>query len=138
VYQAGNMSLTIIKPDSPVFTLAADGSITGNPNVVGPATVACVVLIVLMIVGALLLLSSPYISYKLAFGQIFEAVSPTATGWMGALTATGIEIAGISFGSALQRKASETRIEGQAQAEMTPAMALREAADRQAPGHTDA
>jgi hypothetical protein len=31
---------------------------------------------------------------------------------MGALTATGIEIAGITFGSALQRQASETRIEG--------------------------
>ena len=74
-----------------------DGSITGDPNVVGPATAACVVLIVLMIVGALLLLASPYISYKLAFGQIFEAVSATAAGWMGALTATGIEIAGIAL-----------------------------------------
>jgi hypothetical protein len=135
VYQVGNMALTIIKPESQIFALAADGSITGDPNLVGPATAACVVLIVLMIVSALLLLASPYISYKLAFGQIFEAVSATAAGWMGALTATGIEIAGITFGSALQRQASETRIEGQAQAEIARAMAVREASDLQSRAH---
>lgn len=135
VYQVGNMALTIIKPESQIFSLAADGSITGDPNMVGPATAACVVLIVLMIVSALLLLASPYISYKLAFGQIFEAVSATAAGWMGALTATGIEIAGITFGSALQRQASETRIEGQAQAEIARAMAAREASDLQSRAH---
>jgi hypothetical protein len=132
VYQVGNMALTIIKPESRIFTLASDGSITGDPNIVGPATAACVVLIVLMIVSALLLLASPYLSYKLAFGQIFEAVSSTASGWLGALTATGIEIAGITVGSALQRQASETRIEGQAQAEIARAMAAREAGDKQA------
>ena len=135
VYQVGNMALTIIKPDSAIFTLAADGSITGDPNVVGPATAACVVLIVMMIVGALLLLASPYLSYKLAFGQIFEAVSSTAAGWMGALTATGIEIAGITYGSALQRQASETRIEGQAQAEIARAMAGKDSSDLQARAH---
>ena len=135
VYQVGNMALTIIKPESQIFSLAADGSITGDPNMVGPATAACVVLIVLMVISALLLLASPYISYKLAFGQIFEAVSATAAGWMGALTATGIEIAGITFGSALQRQASETRIEGQAQAEIARAMAAREASDLQSRAH---
>jgi len=135
VYKAGDMALTIIKPESQIFILAADGSISGDPNVVGPATAACVVLIVLMIVSSLLLLASPYISYKLAFGQVFEAVSATAAGWMGALTATGIEIAGVTFGSALQRQANETRIEGQAQAEIARNMAAREAADRQARAH---
>jgi len=135
VYQVGNMALTIIKPESQIFSLAADGSISGDPNVVGPATAACIVLIVLMIVSSLLLLASPYISYKLAFGQVFEAVSATAAGWMGALTATGIEIAGVTFGSALQRQASETRIEGQAQAEIARAMAAREASDLQSRAH---
>jgi hypothetical protein len=57
---------------------------------------ACVALIVLMIVGAPLLLASPYISYKIAFGQIYEAISATAARWLGALAATGIEIAGIT------------------------------------------
>jgi hypothetical protein len=132
VYKVGDMALSIIKPESYIFMLGADGSITGDPNVVGPATAACVVLIVLMIVGALLLLASPYISYKMAFGQLFEAVSATAAGWMGALTATGIEIAGITFGSALQRQAGETRIEGQAQAEIARASAIKDASDRQA------
>jgi hypothetical protein len=131
VYRVGDMALTIIKPESRIFSLATDGSITGDPNLVGPAMSACVVLIVLMIVGALLLISSPYISYKIAFGQIFEAVSATAAGWLGALAATGIEIAGITYGSALQRQASETRIEGQAQAEIARATAMKEASDRQ-------
>jgi hypothetical protein len=135
VYKVGDMALTIIKPESQIFRLAADGSISGDPNVVGPATAACVVLIVLMIVSSLLLLASPYISYKLAFGQVFEAVSATAAGWMGALTATGIEIAGVTFGSALQRQANETRIEGQAQAEIARNTAAKEAADRQARAH---
>ena len=103
VYQVGNMALTIIKPESQIFSLAADGSITGDPNMVGPATAACVVLIVLMIVSALLLLASPYISYKLAFGQIFEAVSATAAACTGALSPNGIVLAGITFGSGLQR-----------------------------------
>jgi hypothetical protein len=132
VYQVGNMALGIIKPESLIFSLGVDGSIYGDPNVVGPATAACVVLIVLMIISSLLLLASPYISYKLAFGQIFEAVSATASGWLGALTATGIEIAGITFGSALQRQASETRIEGQALAEIERAKAAKGAGDFQA------
>lgn len=135
VYQVGNMALTIIRPESQIFSLAADGSITGDPNMVGPATAACVVLIVLMIISSLLLLASPYISYKIAFGQIFESVSATAAGWMGALTATGIEIAGISFGSALQRQASETRIEGHAQAEIARATAAKDAGDLQSRAH---
>lgn len=132
VYLVGNMALTIIRPDSHIFKLAADGSITGDASAVGPATSACVVLIVLMIVGALLLLASPYLSYKLAFGQLFEAVSTTASGWMGAMTATGMEIAGVAYGSALQRQASETRIEGQAQSEIARASAGRQASDLQA------
>lgn len=132
VYLVGTMALTIISPDSHIFKLAADGSITGDASAVGPATSACVVLIVLMIVGALLLLASPYLSYKLAFGQLFEAVSTTASGWMGAMTATGMEIAGVAYGSALQRQASETRIEGQAQSEIARASAGRQASDLQA------
>jgi hypothetical protein len=47
-YQVGNMALSIIKPESRIFTLTADGSIAGDPNIVGPATAACVVLIALM------------------------------------------------------------------------------------------
>jgi hypothetical protein len=74
-------------------------------------------------------------SYKLAFGQLFEAVSTTASGWLGAFAATGIEIAGVRAGAALQRQASETRIEGQAQAETTRATANKEAGDLQARAH---
>lgn len=44
-------------------------------------------------------------------------------------------MAGVSYGSALQRQASETRVEGQAQAEIVRATAGREASDLQSRAH---
>ena len=82
---------------------------------------------VMMLLGALLLLASPYISYKLAFGQVFEAISTTASGWLGAFAATGLEVLGLKYGTALQRQAGEARIEGQYQAEIARALAGRDA-----------
>jgi hypothetical protein len=127
VYSAGNLAFTIISPATGIFSLDENGAITGDPARITQAVYACIIVMVLMMLGALLLLASPYISYKLAFGQIFEAVSTTASGWMGAFAATGLEIAGIKYGTALQRQASETRIEGQYQAEQTRATASRDA-----------
>jgi len=60
-------------------SLDANGVITGDPSRVTQAVYACVILMVMMLLGALLLLASPYISYKLAFGQVFEAISTTAS-----------------------------------------------------------
>lgn len=129
VYSAGNLAFTIINPETAIFSLDANGAIIGDPARVTQAVYACIIMMVLMILGALLLLASPYISYKLAFGQIFEAVSTTASGWMGAFAATGLEIAGLKYGTALQRQASETRIEGQYQAELARANALKDASN---------
>jgi hypothetical protein len=64
VYQTGTLALSIIKPESRLFQLGADGALTGDPQVVGPATAACVLLIVWLLLGALLLLASPYLSYN--------------------------------------------------------------------------
>jgi hypothetical protein len=105
-----------------IFTLDANGVITGDPARVTQAVYACVILMVMMMLGALLLLASPYISYKLSFGQVFEAISTTASGWLGAFAATGLEILGLKYGTALQRQAGEARIEGQYQAEAARAL----------------
>lgn len=127
VYTAGNLAFKIISPEFGIFSLDALGQITGDPARITQAVYACLILMVLMALGSLLLLASPYISYKLAFGQIFEAVSTTASGWLGAFAATGMEIAGVKYGTALQRQAGEARIEGQYQAEQARALAIKDA-----------
>ncbi|MCI0391692.1 MAG: hypothetical protein MOB07_23355 [Acidobacteria bacterium] len=127
VYTTGNLAFKIISPEMGIFALDANGVITGDPSRVTQAVYACVILMVMMVLGALLLLASPYISYKLAFGQVFEAISTTASGWLGAFAATGLEILGLKYGTALQRQAGEARIEGQYQAEVARALAGRDA-----------
>src|SRR5687767_10559189 len=77
VYTTGNLAFRIISPEMGIFTLDANGVISGNPSRVTQAVYTCVILTVMMMLGALLLLASPYISYKLFFGQIFEAISTT-------------------------------------------------------------
>lgn len=129
VYTTGNLAFKIIAPETGLFTLDANGAITGDPSRITQAVYASIVLMVLMVLSSLLLLASPYISYKLAFGQIFEAVSTTASGWMGAFAATGLEIAGVKYGTSLQRQASEARIEGQYQAEQSRALAIKDASN---------
>ncbi len=135
VYTTGNLAFKIIAPETGLFTLDANGAITGDPSRITQAVYASIVLIVLMVLSSLLLLASPYISYKLAFGQIFEAVSTTASGWMGAFAATGLEVAGMKYGTALQRQASETRIEGQYQAEQARALAIKDASNMTGRAH---
>jgi hypothetical protein len=129
VYTTGNLAFKIISPETGIFTLDVNGVITGDPSRVTQAVYACVILMVMMMLGALLLLASPYISYKLAFGQVFEAISTTASGWLGAFAATGLEILGLKYGTALQRQAGEARIEGQYQAEVARAFAGRDASN---------
>ncbi|MGH9838016.1 MAG: hypothetical protein ACREEM_04455, partial [Blastocatellia bacterium] len=77
VYTAGNLAFKIITPVTGIFSLDANGAITGDPNLITQAVYACIILTVMMMLSALLLLASPYISYKLAFGQVFEAISTT-------------------------------------------------------------
>jgi hypothetical protein len=127
VYTAGNLAFKIISPETGIFSLDPNGQITGDPAKITQAVYACLILMVLMALSSLLLLASPYISYKLAFGQIFEAVSTTASGWLGAFAATGMEVAGVKYGTALQRQAGETRLEGQYQAEQARATASKDA-----------
>jgi hypothetical protein len=129
VYVTSNLAFKVIDPATSLFTLDANGAITGDPARVTQAVYACIVLMVVMVLSSLLLLASPYISYKLAFGQIFEAVSTTASGWMGAFAATGLEVMGVKYGTALQRQAGETRIEGQYQAEQSRASTIRDASN---------
>jgi len=64
---------------------------------------------------------SPYLAYRIATGQIFEAVSSTASGWMAAIIGSAIEFTGLKAGASLQRQAENTQTQGAYQAELTRA-----------------
>jgi hypothetical protein len=109
-YAAANVPLGMIDFNNPVFKLDPDTmKISGDPSsTVYPSLIGAVI----MLVGALALFFSPYLSYRLASGQVLEGISTVASGWMGALTATAVEIAGVRQAASLQRQAENTQVQG--------------------------
>lgn len=85
-----------------------------------------IISLVAMTVSGLCLWLSPYIAYRFATGQVFEAVSSTASGWMSAIVGSAIEFAGLKAGASIQRQAENTQIQGGYNAEMTRAKASLE------------
>jgi hypothetical protein len=86
VYKAGILSLKAF-PDGDIFTFSRNGTIVraDNDPMYGAAVCGLV-----MLVGALCMFATPFLAYRLASGQIFEALSSTAFGWMGSLTSFGV------------------------------------------------
>lgn len=82
-----------------------------------------IISLVTMTVSGLCLWLSPYLAYRFASGQVFEAVSSTASGWMSAIVGSAIEYAGLKAGASIQRQAENTQIQGSYNAEMTRARA---------------
>lgn len=71
---------------------------------------------VMMICG-LCMFASPFISYKLAQGGVFEAIAGTVSGWMGALIGTGISMWSAATGASISKQAAETSATAQMQAD---------------------
>ncbi|HWP45248.1 MAG TPA: hypothetical protein VNO14_18545 [Blastocatellia bacterium] len=109
-YAAANVPLGMVDFTSPVFKLDPDTMrISGDPTMtVYPSLIGAAI----MLVGALALFFSPYLSYRLASGQVLEGIATVASGWMGALTATAVEIAGVRHAASLQRQAENTQVHG--------------------------
>src|SRR5262249_35827819 len=126
-YAAANVPLTAIDFNNPIFKLNPDTlMIEGDPSrAVYPALIGAAI----MLVSALALFASPYISYRVASGQVFEGVSGVMSGWMGALTGMAVELAGVRHAAALERQAQETQIHGVYGGEVTRAGAGFEAAN---------
>jgi len=77
--------------------------------------------IVIMTLCGLSLWASPFIAYKVATGQIYESVSSTVSGWMGAIVGAGIELYSSSLASSITRQAEEKQAQGHYQSEVTRA-----------------
>ena len=67
VYTTGNFAFNIISPETGLFTVDANGAITGDASLITQAVYASIVLMVLMVLGSLLLLASPYINVNQGF-----------------------------------------------------------------------
>ncbi|MDQ2675998.1 MAG: hypothetical protein M3Y34_04250 [Actinomycetota bacterium] len=80
-----------------------------------------------MLIGALCMFASPYISYKLCVGQVFEAVSQVTAGWFAAIASTGVEMFSTAGAAALNRQAENTTAQGQADSGRVEATANRDA-----------
>ncbi|MBS1807499.1 MAG: hypothetical protein JST84_04840 [Acidobacteria bacterium] len=68
--------------------------------------------ILVMFLASLTLFLSPVISYKLMFGQVFEGIAGTVSGWMGAAVGSAIEFMGLRASTAIQAQAERTQATG--------------------------
>jgi hypothetical protein len=84
-------------------------------------TIIIIVTLCIMLINGLMLWLSPYLAYRIATGQVFEAVSSTASGWMAAIIGSAVEFQGLKTGASLQRQAENTQTQGGYSAEMTRA-----------------
>src|SRR5262249_29597935 len=118
-YAAANVPLTAIDFNNPIFKLNPDTlMIEGDPSrAVYPALIGAAI----MLVSALALFASPYISYRIASGQVFEGVSGVMSGWMGALTGMVVEVAGVRQAASIERQAQTIQAHGSYGAEVTRA-----------------
>ncbi len=76
-----------------------------------------------MSLSGLSLWASPFIAYKVATGQVYESVSSTVSGWMGAIVDAGVELYSASLASSIMRQAEEKQAQGHYQDEVTRATA---------------
>jgi murein DD-endopeptidase MepM/ murein hydrolase activator NlpD len=69
-----------------------------------------------MICG-LCMFASPFISYKLAQGGVFEGVAGTVAGWMGAIVGVGASVWSSATGAAINRQADQMSANAQQKAD---------------------
>lgn len=130
VYAGANMAIRGLDTENYLFVYdQATSEIIMKDATSGQPVYAALVGGIVMAIGGLVLMASPWISYKIAFGQVFEAVTTSVSGWVSGLTGAALEYAGIRAGSTLQKQAEVTQAQGQYQAETERAKAQKQAAD---------
>jgi hypothetical protein len=82
-----------------------------------------------MMVAALSMPMSCVLAYRFVRGQNFEGISGITGGWMASILGTGVELAGLRWGAAIQKQAEQTQIQGGYQSETTRASGQLEAAN---------
>jgi hypothetical protein len=124
-YMGGNLAMSLDRSDA-VYQW--------NPQTMqeimssGAESYHTVILAVLiMAIAGLSLWASPLIAYRVASGQVYESVSSTISGWMGAIVGTGVEFYSASAAAQITRQAEQMQALGGFGAEMMRAEAGKEA-----------
>src|SRR5262249_17597749 len=115
-----DFSSSIFKLDPDTLMIQRDRSMAVYPALIGAA---------IMLVSSLALFASPYVSYRIASGQVFEGVSGVMSGWMAALTGMAVEVSGVRYAAGLERQAQQTQAYGMYGAEGTRAGGALEASN---------
>ncbi len=139
-YTVGSFGLSLYDGAAP-YTIDERTSQIIKNNAYDP-TLIIIVTVCIMLINGMMLWLSPYLAYRIATGQLFEAVSSTASGWMAAIIGSAVEFTGLKTGAALQRQAENTQTQGGYQAEMTRAKGSLDASNlganaRQISGHAN-
>src|SRR5262245_13998207 len=77
----------------------------------------------IMTVAGLLLWMSPVIAYQIGRGKVYEGVSTTGSGWVGALVGAGVELYSAQMAAAITNQAERVQAQGTYAAEVTRAEA---------------
>ncbi len=119
-YTVGSFGLMLFKGE-PIYNIDdTTASIVKSAAYYDPKMIIVISLVTMTISGLMLWLS-PYLAYRIATGQVFEAVSSTASGWMAAIVGSTVEYVGLKTGASLQRQAENTQTQAGWTAEMTRA-----------------
>src|SRR5512145_61799 len=124
-YMGGNLAMSL---DASDVVYQWDPQTMGEIMTSGAEPFYTVILaIVIMTIAGLSLWMSPVIAYKVAMGQIYESVSTTVSGWVGALVGAGIELYSSAIAASISNQAERAQAQGQYLGEMTRAGTAYEA-----------
>jgi hypothetical protein len=89
---------------------------------------------ILMAIAGLCIIISPFISFRMVSGSVFEGVTSAVSGWTGAGISSLVATVSAAAGAAIGRQADSAQNMGQLQASNRMALATRNAANAQASG----
>jgi len=124
-YMGGNLAMSL---DASDVVYQWDPQTMGEIMTSGAEPFYTVILaIVIMTIAGLSLWMSPVIAYKVAMAQVYESVSSTVSGWVGALVGAGIEFYSSAIAASVSNQAERAQAQGQFLGEVTRAGTAYEA-----------
>jgi hypothetical protein len=118
-YMGGNLAMSLDASDA---VYQWDSQTMGEIMASGAEPFYTVIIaIVIMTIAGLSLWASPMIAYKVSMGQVYESVSSTVSGWVGALVGAGVELYSSAIAASISNQAERAQAQGQYLGEVTRA-----------------
>lgn len=129
-YSIGIIALSIYNSE-PLYALDPITAKIISSGSYDPGSSAAIVTF-LFFIAALSYILAPILAYKILRGQVYESVNQISMGWMLSAVGTALETYGLVAGSAINRQAENTQIQGIYNAEKMNAKAAFDAGRLQA------